>query len=145
MYVFLSTIKPRSVRGGRSEALKAGLGRAFAGARPGAVPLAGDLYSAVYYFHRAKTELDADNLSKPVLDALEGLAYENDRQVKVRYSGIYDLFRGGFGVLDLDRVPQPHLQHLQGLLTSRKNHVLYVEVGRLHYEEHFRFGSEVSP
>ena len=143
MYVLLSTIKPRSVRAA-SEKLKLGLRHAFSLAHPTGAPLSGDLYAAVYYFHRVPTELDADNLSKPVLDALEGLAYENDKQVKVRYSGIFDL-RSGTGVLDVDRVPQPHRQHLLGLLASQKNHVLYVEVGRLHYEQHFRFGSEVLP
>lgn len=49
------------------------------------------LYGKVYYFHRENTRLDADNLSKPVWDALEGLAYEDDSVIKLRHAGIIDL------------------------------------------------------
>ncbi len=142
MIVFLSTAKPRSVNAEMSEQYKGQLASAFAASYPQFSPLLNDLYAAVYYFHRAATELDADNLSKPILDALSGLAYENDRQVKVRYSGIHDL-RRGVGVLPLSRVPQPQRQQLLWLLGSASPHTLYVEIGQLHYEEHFRFNSEV--
>lgn len=119
---------------------------AFERALPTVTPLDGELYAAVYFFHDGRVPVDdlpdADNLSKPVLDALKGVAYGDDRQVLLRTSGLFDL-RTPLGVLNLTRVPKPTLQALLSLL-NRGPHVLYVEVGRLHYEQHFRFGSEIS-
>lgn len=143
MYTFLSTIEPRTNRADKNMPYQKGLQRAFRNVYPNAGVLEGDLYAASYYFHRRKTQIDADNLSKPILDSLNGLAYEDDFQIKVRYSGTFDLGRP-VGVLDLDQIPQPTLQQLLGFLESNQRHVLYVEIGRLHYE-HFRFGNEVSP
>jgi len=140
--VLLSDTKPRSVNAEMSKLYRQEIADTFRSNHPQFTPLRGDLYAAVYYFHQVTTGLDADNLSKPILDALTGLAYEDDRQVKVRYSGVHDL-RQGFGVLALGRIPQPQRQDLLGLLASTKPHTLYVEIGRLHYEEHFRFNSEV--
>lgn len=38
---------------------------------------------AIVYFHTADaTGIDVDNMSKPILDALQGIIYEDDRQVE---------------------------------------------------------------
>lgn len=144
MYAFLSTLEPRTNRAGKNMSYQRGLQRAFETAYPDTDALGGDLYAASYYFHRRRTQIDADNLSKPILDALSGLAYEDDFQVKVRYSGTFDL-QLPIGVLDQTRMPQPAYSRWLGLINSNSPHVLYVEVGRLHYEEHYRFGNELSP
>ncbi len=56
------------------------------------------LYGFVYYFFKRKPAVDdADNISKPVWDALQRLIYKNDKQIKIRYAGIVDLrLRGDF-------------------------------------------------
>lgn len=40
-----------------------------------------NLYARVYYFHKGPRQIDADNLSKPVLDALSKIVYEDDNLV----------------------------------------------------------------
>jgi crossover junction endodeoxyribonuclease RusA len=46
-------------------------------------PLAGDLKAVIInFFDTNKPSLDLDNMSKPVLDSLEELVYEDDRQVR---------------------------------------------------------------
>lgn len=48
-----------------------------------APPLAGVLKAVVINFHTGdKPSLDLDNMSKPILDVLQGLVYADDRQVR---------------------------------------------------------------
>lgn len=49
------------------------------------------LYSRTYYFHRRKSDTDADNLSKPALDALIGAVFKDDKQVVWRVAAKIDL------------------------------------------------------
>ena len=136
--------QPKSVQADRLDPWKGWVRVAYRRAFPTAPVRTDDLYALVYYLHRRHDPLDADNLSKPVLDALTGAAYQDDSQVKVRTAGVFDL-RGGYRVLSLHEVPQPLQQHLVGALASNEPHTLYVEIGRLHYGAHFQFGAEVTP
>jgi Holliday junction resolvase RusA-like endonuclease len=45
----------------------------------------------VDYFHRRNRKMDMDNISKNVLDALNGIAYKDDRQVKNQNSRAHDI------------------------------------------------------
>lgn len=45
------------------------------------LPMTGDVEVAISEFSEAATR-DRDNMAKPILDTMQGLAYENDRQVK---------------------------------------------------------------
>ena len=47
-----------------------------------------ELYGQVYFFTSEGTDLDADNISKPVWDALIGTAYEDDKQIVHRTSTV---------------------------------------------------------
>jgi Holliday junction resolvase RusA-like endonuclease len=45
-------------------------------------PLTSKLKAVIINFHQGdKPSLDVDNMSKPILDVLEGIVYDNDRQV----------------------------------------------------------------
>lgn len=45
--------------------------------------LTGRLKGIIINFHLGdKPSLDADNLSKPIFDVMEGIVYENDRQIR---------------------------------------------------------------
>lgn len=60
-----------------------------------AVPYSGLVKVTIVYFYEAK-KLDGDNLAKPILDALQGLIYNNDAQVTdvaVRRTNIEGRFR----------------------------------------------------
>lgn len=46
-------------------------------------PLLGKLKAVIINFHIGdKPSLDVDNMSKPILDVLENVVYENDRQIR---------------------------------------------------------------
>jgi Holliday junction resolvase RusA-like endonuclease len=45
--------------------------------------LTGKLKGIIINFHLGdKPSLDVDNLSKPIFDVMEGIVYENDRQIR---------------------------------------------------------------
>lgn len=96
----------------------------------------------VYYFHRQDTTLDADNLSKPVWDALRGAGFADDNAVKLRVAGIIDLDNPALAVVDLSNVPDPVAQELLRVI-GEEEHVLYIEFGPL-AGSLFRFGLSVS-
>lgn len=45
----------------------------------------------LYYFHITQRQFDMDNVTKCVLDALTGIAYSDDQQVRLQASQAYDL------------------------------------------------------
>lgn len=82
----------------------------------------------IYYFHRKKTEIDADNMGKPLLDALEGIFFEDDSQViwrlAVRVNALEDFTIENKG-MDLDK-----LDELLDFISTR-DHVIYVELKKI--------------
>jgi Holliday junction resolvase RusA-like endonuclease len=96
-------------------------------------PLESCLYGIVYYFHKAKTQLDADNLSKPVWDALRGAAFTDDFQIRFRSAGLFNFGAEKIEELDLTNMPDYVLDDFLIMLDSRK-HILYVEFGEFSYD-----------
>ena len=47
-----------------------------------------ELYGQVYFFTSERTDLDADNISKPIWDALVGVVYDDDKQIVSRTSTV---------------------------------------------------------
>lgn len=48
-----------------------------------AAPLTGTLKAIIINFHQGdKPSLDVDNMSKPILDAMQTIVYEDDRQIR---------------------------------------------------------------
>jgi len=89
------------------------------------------LYGIVYYFHKRKIELDADNLSKPVWDALEKILYNDDKIIKLRYSGVYDL-NSDITKLDITKMPKNvYCDFLEYIDNTQYEHLLYIELGKL--------------
>jgi Holliday junction resolvase RusA-like endonuclease len=78
MYAFLVNQRPCSVRAKMTDRFKASIQRAFQYYWPTKPLVSNALYGIVYYFHKTPTQLDADNISKPIWDALEGILYEDD-------------------------------------------------------------------
>ena len=39
------------------------------------------LFCSIYYFHRKKTEVDVDNICKPLIDAFKGMVIDDDNQL----------------------------------------------------------------
>jgi hypothetical protein len=141
MDVFLCNLRPRSVRAKTPERYKDGIRDAFQLFCQDSTSSPGPLYASIYYFHRRPSEQDADNISKPILDALEGLAYEDDRVVRFRQAAMFSLDSDPLSDLNLSGVPEEILESLLEKL-EREDHVLYIELGRLSFQQ-FRFGYEL--
>jgi len=123
-----------------SERYKAGIKGAFQTYHSDVGLLNHGLYGVVYYFHNTPVQLDADNLSKPIWDALESTAYTDDRAIRLRIAGVFDLRSEPLEVLDLSQMPDYVLEDFLEMIDN-EDHILYVEVGRLDYSL-FRFGRE---
>jgi Holliday junction resolvase RusA-like endonuclease len=61
-------------------------------ARPVIVkPLPGLVEIRIDYFHHSHRKMDMDNIAKCIMDALNGLAYNDDRQARLQTSRAHDL------------------------------------------------------
>ena len=54
-------------------------------------PLTNPVDIKIYYFHSINRRMDMDNVAKCIMDALNGLAYQDDRIVREQTSRSYDL------------------------------------------------------
>lgn len=141
MHAFIATgTRPVTIRARSHLQYERKIEAAFRRYWPDAVVRNGRFYGTVYYFHRTASQIDADNLSKPVLDSLKNVLYADDKFVEVVRSGIFDLVANGVEVLDLTTVPNNvFADFLQAL--DRSDHILYVEIGDLDHGM-FEFGRE---
>lgn len=89
-----------------------------------------DLYGILYYFFTKDTNSDADNLSKPLWDCLEGFLYNDDSQVKIRTSGTFDLSKHDFNILDFSGLAGDVVTKLLDAFDNEE-HIVYVECGLL--------------
>lgn len=141
MHAFLCEFTPRSVNAKQKVAYYSGLITAYRKYHGSESLVSGTLYGVVYYFHRVKTELDADNLSKPIWDALHRVAFDDDKQIRHRTSGIFDLNAEAIEVLDLSGFPDYLIEDFLKLIDENSNHILYIEFGTFDYDR-FKFGLE---
>lgn len=63
---------------------------------------------------------DIDNVNKPTLDALEGVAYENDRQVRSVRSTLFDRNRPS--------IVSGHVEYFGRFLYSGKPHIILIRI-----------------
>lgn len=140
MKAFICTVRPRSVQAKKTEQYKQRVLEACQKYCPAPETLEGPLYGVVYYFHRKPNDLDADNLSKPIWDALEGYFYDDDRVIQLRTSGVRDL-REGIEILDLTKMPDSVAGDFIDAV-GEEDYLLYVELGALS-PEMFTFSREI--
>ena len=133
MYAFLSNFRPRSVNAEKKQTYYTALITAFNQYNKTATQVNSDLYGFAYYFHRTKTGLDADNLSKPIWDALRLTAYPDDKLIRFRSSAVFDLQSQGIEVLDLSNMPDEILDDFLQMIDSGDDHILYVELGKFDF------------
>ncbi len=141
MYNCIVTIRPASYNSWRKKSLtskanyKAKLRTAFEERYPElkTKALTGDLYGVVYYFHKREKHpdqaVDADNLSKPVWDSLEGLLYEDDEQIKLCFAGCIDLTEYGLNRLKEVSLPEKFVDTI-----ASEPETLYIECGYLDFD-----------
>ena len=71
---------PKSVQAVWKDKYKEGI-RDAAKARYSEAPTGGSVYIRIIWFQSGKGGPDVDNIVKPILDALEGVVFENDSQI----------------------------------------------------------------
>lgn len=93
-------------------------------------PKTGELYGIAYYFHSKATQTDADNISKPIWDSLSEFLYPDDKQVKLRIAGCFDIGNKDFDILDVSGVPGNVIADFVEAIEVEE-HVVYIECGSL--------------
>lgn len=100
-----------------------------------------DLYAIVYYFFREDLNLDADNISKPMWDALNDVGYSDDNQIKIRTAVSINLCKYDIIDFDQDNIPSEIAKDLFECLME-SDHTLYIEVGTIdNYENIFNISN----
>lgn len=77
-FVVLGTPKSLQAKGRSKQVWRAKVAAAWPLGHPAYV---GDVSARLVFFFDSSTDLDVDNIVKPILDALTGLAYADDSQV----------------------------------------------------------------
>ena len=132
MYSFIIKVKPKSYNswGSASVAKKTNyrhlIESSFNNAYPGHIPLDTDLYGSVYHFFQRDIGIDADNLSKPIWDCLREILFDDDKRVKMRVAGSFDLTTNDFTILDFSGLPGMIIDTLLEAIETEE-HVLYIE------------------
>ena len=94
------------------------------------------LYGMIYYFTDiGHSTPDADNISKPVWDALQACAYANDKAIRLRIAGIIETGPSptgpAFTEIDTSGMSDAALGALVELLENKKHNLLYIQLGIL--------------
>ena len=101
-----------------------------------------DLYGVIYHFFKEDLESDSDNLSKPFWDCLNGFLFTDDRQVKLRIAGSFDITKNDLNILNFTEIPGVISADLIEAFDT-ETHVVYVEVGVLDHSM-FKFNLEAN-
>lgn len=89
-----------------------------------------ELYGQVFFFTSDGTDLDADNISKPIWDALIGVVYDDDKQIVSRTSTVvYTRIHQFIPIEGYSEIAADLLQ----MLTSNIVKCMYIECG--HFKE----------
>lgn len=103
-------------------------------ARYGDEPLKSDnLYVRIVWFARKKGGPDVDNIFKRILDALEGIVYHTDGQIRQCLATKIELAKPY--TLSTRNIPDDLYGRLVVLLDSSDNDILFVEVGQVTSQE----------
>ena len=142
MYVFLVNKQPKSVNARYTDKYKQEIKKTFLSDYGAITPLSDTLYGICYYFHNKPSTMDADNLSKPIWDALEEIVYTDDKIIKLRISGMIDLKKHHESTtIDFTYLPVKIFARFIDMMDT-EDHILYIELGVLDYKKHFRMNIE---
>lgn len=133
MYNFVFKGRPQSYNnntGALKSKYKAALEQSLWAYNAGLQLLHNDLYAVVYHFFYVDLCIDTDNLSKPVWDSLNGILYNDDKQIKVRIAGSFNLTAGDYNRMDFTGLQGKVVVDLLDALDN-EDHVVYVECGNL--------------
>lgn len=90
--------------------------------------LFGPLYARILWFHKDRTDQDADNIAKHILNALKGAVFDDDVSISYCLAARID------ATIDYELIGSPPSERdaellLELLANDASRHVIYVEVG----------------
>ncbi len=131
MYNFILKRRPlsyNSFRGTKKLNYKTALETSFKSYNPTHNILTGNVYATLYYFFNTNLKLDTDNLSKPVWDCFCGFLFNDDKQIKIRTAGSFDLTNGDYSVIDFSGLQGNLIIDLLDAF-EKEEHIVYIECG----------------
>lgn len=144
MRTFFYIAKPVSQnnRGGKINAYRRGLKRklnAAYGAMSFLYPKSSVIYGIVYYFRKNRVGYDADNISKPLWDALEAVCYDNDKQIRLRLAAVVTMdYYNNYTIPTTHLSPQEIIQIKSFFANPRQKHMLYIHMD-VALPKHFKY------
>jgi len=144
MYSFIHIGKPNSYNsntGIKKIKYKSGIEASLRNYHPAFTKMSADIYATIYYFFNKDKYLDTDNISKPILDSLCGVLYGDDKQVRLRTAGSFDLTVGDFNMIDFSGLEGKIMADLVDAFMKEEEHIVYIECGAFNHTM-FKFNIE---
>ena len=83
----------------------------------------------MYFFTSDGVNVDCDNISKPIWDAVNGLVYVDDRKIVMRTASVIDVNLHPFNVIDTSSIESGVAADLMQEPASSDVKCLYIECG----------------
>lgn len=125
---------PRSYNSNSREAYKARLQGTCSRFYRGKIPKYAsedELYGLAYYFYKGNCTIDADNISKPIWDAFQGIVYEDDRQITFRIASIINVDNHDISFFDFSELPGGLAADITSTLVENNVKLIYIECGKV--------------
>lgn len=103
--------------------------RKYKGAVP-KFPANEELYARVYFFTSNGVNVDCDNISKPIWDAVNNLVYVDDRKIVMRTAAVIDVNLHPFNIIDTSSIDGAVAADLMQGLAETDVKCLYIECGK---------------
>jgi len=142
---FVSNIKPISynvAHGKTKQDYKSKLSKRFkkhyAHLYSGLPTIDSNLRSRIVYLHHnlpGNESPDVDNLSKPIVDAFNGVIYSDDKQIKSRSADEYELDELKFITVDYSSMPYNIAFDLHTFITNKEQHIILFSVSNNQYKD----------
>lgn len=102
--------------------------RKFKGSVP-TFPPNEELYARVYFFTSDGVNVDCDNISKPIWDAVNNLVYVDDRKIVMRTAAVIDVNLHSMRIIEASSMDSSVAADLMQGLADTDVKCLYIECG----------------
>ena len=89
-----------------------------------------ELYARVYFFTSDGVNVDCDNISKPIWDAVRGLVFVDDRSIVFRTATVIDVNIHPFNIIDTSSIDGAVAADLMQGLAAPEVKCMYIECGQ---------------
>lgn len=111
------------------EQIRSAFQRKYKGRVP-AFPANEELYARVYFFTSSGVNVDCDNISKPIWDAVNALVYVDDRKIVMRTAAVIDVNIHPFSIIDTSSIESEVAADLMQGLIETEVKCLYIECNK---------------